>query len=332
MTYQDSGFCEHITIDYNNYRPHIDNDEIARDILSGLTRRNKHISCKYFYDAIGSKLFEEITRLPEYYLTRVEKRLLNELSLHIGNKLANTDIIELGSGDCSKISILLAGVPARDIASIRYIPVDVSHAAIKESANILNTLFPGLRIHGLIADFTSQLSGLPEEKKRLFCFLGSTIGNFSRSDSIALLKDIGGIMQTGDMLLVGFDMVKDVETIETAYNDSSRVTEAFNKNILHVANTLAGTDFNPDDFGHVAFYNEEYSRIEMHLRALDDLVITSPHLAETIFIERGETIHTENSHKYTDKRIKELASHAGLSIHNTYRDQDNWFSLIQLRK
>ena len=184
----------------------------------------------------------------------------------------------------------------------------------------------------MVADFTKQFSYIPEGAKRLFCFLGSTIGNFSKSQNTTYLRNLRKVMQVDDMLLIGFDMVKSKDIIEKAYNDSSLVTADFNRNILNVVNTLVGTNFIPNTFEHVAFYNEEYSRIEMHLKALEDLEISCPNLPNKIFIERGETIHTENSHKYTEEHIKELVSNAGLVIQNKFIDKNKWYSLIQLHK
>jgi L-histidine N-alpha-methyltransferase len=331
MRYQESTFCREGAYTLHNHMPDIDEDRVIGDLLKGLTCSRKYISCVYFYDAKGSKLFEKITRLPEYYLTRLEKDLLREAALELGSTLHDTDIIEFGSGDCSKISILFDAVPPDDMGSIRYVPVDVSRSAVEESADILVDLFPGLAIHGIIADFERRFSCIPEGTGRLFCFLGSTIGNFSNGRAVKFLSDLREVMRPDDMLLVGFDMVKEKEIIERAYNDSSLVTAEFNKNILNVVNALAGTNFTPDTFEHVAFYNGIDSRIEMHLRALEDLVISCPHVPDGIRIVRGETIHTENSHKYTTERMEELVSRAGLKVQTRYTDGDEWYSLALLR-
>ena len=161
MNHRESIFCEQAKYEIDTYLPENENDTVIREILDGLTSGKKCISSKYFYDAAGSKLFEKITRLPEYYLTRIEKNLLKEVSPRIADKLINACIIELGSGDCSKISILLHAVPAAGIESIRYIPVDVSRSAIEGSAAVLLKLFPGLHIHGMVADFTQHVSSIP---------------------------------------------------------------------------------------------------------------------------------------------------------------------------
>jgi L-histidine N-alpha-methyltransferase len=301
-------------------------------ILGSLTSDHKHISSRYFYDEIGSKLFEEITFLPEYYLTRTEKNILKQACFQIAGKLKDGDIIELGSGGSSKISLLLESIPAESIGSVRYIPVDVSQAAIENSAKILIKNFPGLKIHGVVADFEKQLNRIPGGAKRLICFFGSTIGNLSRKESLKFMADLGGIMPSGGMLLLGVDRVKSRDVLEKAYNDSKDITAKFNRNILNVINNLVGTNFNPDMFDHIAFYNEDHSRIEMHLKAMERMEISSPHLSGKIKIRKGETIHTENSHKFTSKHIDDLARAGGLEIKNIFTDNNKWFSLIQFLK
>jgi L-histidine N-alpha-methyltransferase len=208
----------------------------------------------------------------------------------------------------------------------------VSNDAIEKSASILLMEYPGIKIHGIVADFISQLNVLPSDTKKIICLLGSTIGNFSLEKALQFLTDLSNIMHTGDILLLGFDMVKNKEILEKAYNDKHKITEQFNKNILRVVNNHIGTDFDPDKFDHIAFYNEEYSRIEMHLKALEDVEIYCPHPPMTISIKEGETIHTENSHKFTNEHITWLASGADLDISKIYTDVKNWFSLVYLIK
>jgi len=306
--------------------------ETVKALLDGLKSDHKHVSSKYFYDSVGAKLFQEITLLPEYYLTRTEKEILRGASIQIAGHMRGTDIIELGSGDSSKISIVLGSMPGEHIASIRYIPVDVSRASIEDSAEILNKSFPGLKIHGVVADFEKQLDLIPGGEERLICFFGSTIGNLARNESRRFMAELGRIMKPGGMLLLGIDMVKDKHVLENAYNDSDRTTEKFNRNILNVVNKLAGTDFDPVLFDHVAFYNEDQSRIEMHLKATRDMEISSPHLNGRIMIQKGETIHTENSHKFNLRHIDELASAGGLEIKNIFTDKNRWFSLVHFLK
>jgi L-histidine N-alpha-methyltransferase len=320
------------TATVDNFLLKIGRDAVVESIASGLTSRKKYISCIYFYDAVGSKLFEKITHLPEYYLTRTEKNLLAEAALHVCNKLKNIDIVELGSGDCSKISILLEAIPPRFLRSVRYIPVDVSQSVVEESAAILVSTFPGMSIHGVVADFMKQLDLIPKGLTRFFCFLGSTVGNLSKGDAIGFFRILGGAMQTGDMLLLGADMVKSKDVLEKAYNDTEGVTAEFNRNILNVVNNIANTNFRPEAFEHVAFYNEELSRIEMHLKAKEDVEVKSPHIKRKIVIRKGESIHTENSHKFTHEYIKDFALAAGLEIQHIFSDEKKWFSLILLAK
>ncbi|MFW6121563.1 MAG: L-histidine N(alpha)-methyltransferase, partial [Petrotogales bacterium] len=167
---------------------------------------------------------------------------------------------------------------------------------------------------------------------KVFCFLGSTIGNLSMKKAQQFLVQLSEIMHSGDLLLLGFDMVKNKDILEKAYNDSKNVTERFNKNILNVVNSHIGTNFDPDNFEHVAFYNERFSRIEMHLKAIKDIEISCPSLPSNIYIEKGDTIHTENSYKFTDENVKSLAFGAGLEIQNIFTDRNKWFSLVQLIK
>ena len=306
--------------------------KIEKNIIEGLSNSSKKISCVYFYDDKGSKLFEEITKLPEYYLTRTEIPLLKKAALSISDKLRNIDIIEFGSGDCTKISILLENVPKEFIDTICYVPFDVSYAAVEKSSNILSDKFPEVKIHGIVADFNSRLKVFPKNTKKAFCFLGSTIGNFSLEEAQEFLVKLSKIMHSGDLLLLGFDMVKNKEILEKAYNDIQNITEKFNKNILNVVNNLIGSDFKPDNFEHIAFYNEQFSRIEMHLKAVKDIEIQSTISPINFFIKKGETIHTENSYKFTDEDILSLASGAELEIQKIFTDENKWFSLVQLIK
>lgn len=308
------------------------NQNQENNLIQSLIGPSKSIPCVFFYDANGSKLFEDITQLPEYYLTRTEKSILEKAIPRLMEKFKDVDIVEFGSGDCSKISIFLESIPNSYIDSISYIPLDVSIDAVEKSSNILINKFPGLQIKGIIADFQSQLDVIPHDKKKVFCLLGSTIGNFSMVEAQKFLTNLSKIMKSEDILLIGFDMVKEKEIIEKAYNDSKKITEKFNKNILNAVNELICTDFNQDDFDHVAFFNEEESRIEMHLRAKKDLEIYSSCYDIKLQINKDESIHTENSYKFTEKNIEELALYSGLEIENIFTDENKWFSLVQLIK
>jgi L-histidine N-alpha-methyltransferase len=316
----------------DNFLKKLGTQAVINNIIDGLTSHEKHMSCLYFYDAAGSKLFEEITRLPEYYLSRTEKRLLGEAAFYVRNKLKQIDIVELGSGDCSKISILLEAVPCQHLDSVRYVPVDVSQTAVEESVAVLVKAFPGMYVRGVVADFIHQLDMIPMGLKRFFCFFGSTVGNLSMADARGFFRVLGDAMSEGDMLLLGMDMVKEKSILEKAYNDSKGVTAKFNLNILNVMNDIAYTNFDPTAFEHLAFYNEKFSRMEMHLKAVKDMEIKSPLIKRDIFIRKGETIHTENSHKFTMASVQALASAAGLDIEHVFCDEKKWFSLVLLTK
>lgn len=320
------------TVEIHNVLHKKSKKQQIQQILSDLQGSSKSISSIYFYDANGSALFEKITTLPEYYLTRTEIPLIEEAALVLCSDLHDAEIIEFGSGDCTKISLLLEAIPTQSHHTITYIPFDVSDDAIKQSSQILLETFPHIAVKGIVADFMTQLTVINTSKPAMFCFLGSTIGNLSMKQAAHFLTQISTIMKTEDNLLIGFDMVKDKKILEQAYNDRQQVTEIFNKNILHVINKRVGTDFNPSDFDHVAFFNESQSRIEMHLQAKKPITITCPDPYEQILIKENERIRTEYSYKFTDEHIEILAENAGLYIQEVFTDDKHWFSLVQFKK
>lgn len=286
----------------------------------------------FFYDEHGSKLFEQITQLPEYYLTRTELPLIKQAAKEIATKLTDFDIVEFGSGDCTKISVILKNIPPRTRNTVCYRPIDISQTAITESADFLLQQFPDITIQGIVADFMTQLQMIPHHKTTVFCFLGSTIGNFDMDEAVQFLSNIRNHMDGDDLLLVGFDMQKNKTILEKAYNDSEEITKLFNKNILNVINAQVGTQFDAEKFNHVAFYNESLSRIEMHLQATEDMQISCPYLDSPLFLKEGERIHTENSYKFSKNQIEQLAKKTGLSINNHYTDEQQWFSLVVFKK
>ena len=306
-------------------------EEIISEILTGLTVPQKHISSRFFYDESGSALFKEITGLPEYYLTRTEKSILVEAATGIVNSVNIKNIVELGSGDCSKISILLDAIPANYIKEITYLPVDISKTSIVKSAEMLSEKYPGIRIHGILANFMSHISLIPHIENKLICFFGSTLGNLTKKQEITFLMNIKSWIRPGDQLLIGFDMVKDIRILERAYNDQQGKTAEFNKNILNVINHLAKTNFDPCQFEHNSFYDVAENRIEMHLKSLANIKVSSPYLKSNIIIKAGETIHSENSHKYESAYIHHLAGITGLQIKDIYTDCNNWFSLVHFQ-
>lgn len=319
-------------ITLSNCLPPLNSEETVAEIIQGINSVPPYIPSRFFYDGTGSALFEEITRLPEYYPTRTEKAILRENADVITGDLENADIVELGSGDCSKISILFDAIPAERRETISYIPVDVSRAAIVKSAETLSRKYPEISIHGMLADFLKYLGDIPGENRKVICFFGSTIGNLDPVQTSRFLLNISSEMREGDQFLLGLDMVKDIRVLEDAYNDSHKVTAAFNKNILNVVNRYAKTDFDPLLFDHIAFYNKAETRIEMHLKVMEQMDITSPYFPDPVHLEKGGTIHTENSRKFTFRDTREFFELTGLKLKQVYSDNRRWFSLVHLVK
>jgi L-histidine N-alpha-methyltransferase len=319
-------------ISITNFLQEIGQDEVITEITSGLQAETKTISSKYLYNKKGSLLFEEITRLREYYPTRTEKGILKKISPGLMEKYGNYEIIELGPGDHSKISILLSAASALELANIRYMPLDISQPALRNSAEELVRLFPNLLVEGYAVDFLSQFEPIKRERPALICFFGSTIGNFEWDTSLELLNNISRQMKKGDILLLGMDLVKPEPILHIAYNDARGVTEEFNLNILNCVNELIKSDFNSNDFNHLAFFNREKSRIEMHLVARHNIIVQSPYFIKALQLESGENIHTENSHKYTQGDIEKIVESTGLQLNQTHTDANDWFALTEFQK
>ncbi len=319
-------------VSLKNFLPQTGKEILQQEILEGLGGKQKRLNSKFFYDARGSELFEKITALPEYYPTRTEKSIIHKVAPQVMNRLNGHAIIELGSGDCSKISLLLKGRDGGVYDGVHYLPVDFSPAALEKAAGILTTNFDGLNISAIAADFTSQLHLIPRNGSALICFFGSTLGNLEQADASGMLEKISSFMGKGDFLLLGLDMVKPVNILLDAYNDSQGVTAAFNKNILRVVNAIAGLDFDESRFVHRAIYNAEKQRIEMHLVAGENMEVRSDLTDEPVRFTKGETIHTENSHKYSPAGIRRLAAEAGLQIRKVHHDPQKWFALVEMAK
>ncbi len=315
-------------LDIKNYLPHIGRTRVHDEIMTGLMAPQKYIPSKYFYDTRGSELFEEITSLDEYYPTRTEKQILSNLFNILKINLRHMSIVELGSGDPSKITLLLQQQPDRVLRTINYYPVDICESEIIKSVEALSEQFPLHTINGIVADFQQQLHVLPKDGQRLFCFFGSTIGNFTMEEAERFIRQLEKEMQPGDRFLLGVDMVKDTDVVERAYNDSQGVTAQFNLNMLNVVNGLLGTDFRAHDFEHLAFFNKEKSCIEMHLRALKDIIVMPRDSSDFITLKKNETIRTENSHKFTYDKIKQLCQWGGFSQYTICHDPQGWFSVV----
>ncbi len=332
MIFSESATLPSHRIKFTSFFNEIDANDIRMELQHGLFQKNKSISSKFFYDDSGSNFFEDITMLDEYYPTRTEQQILTDLAKQHYFKFNELDIVEFGSGDCSKISILLASVNPPELEKLRYLPVDVSDLALNKSAEELIQKFDGINVQCIHADFLSQQHLIPHERKRYFCFFGSTIGNLDEGSAIKFLAELNNSMLPGDKLLIGFDLVKEQEIIHAAYNDSKGVTAAFNKNILKVVNGYLSCNFMLEDFEHLAFYNQDLERIEMHLVANKDVQVTSILFEEPLVIKKGEHIHTENSHKYTLQKINRFAQETDFAVHKIHTDKKNWFALAEFEK
>jgi dimethylhistidine N-methyltransferase/glutamate--cysteine ligase len=302
------------------------NPVMLAEVKSGLALEQKELSPKYFYDARGSRLFEEITTLDEYYPTRTERAMLIALMPEIIREVKSVSLIELGAGSAEKSRIILDAM--REAGSLEtYVPIDVSAEFLTQTARRLRVEYPGTRVSPAVADITGTLNLPIFPRPSLFAFLGSTIGNFEDGPAIALLKRIATEMQPGDRFLMGADLVKDRAVLEAAYNDSREITAQFNLNVLRVLNRELGTTFDEGAFRHTAFFNPVQSRIEMHLIATRRQVVDVPGLGEVPFRE-GESIRTEISRKFTRPMLEEMFSEAGLAIERWDTDANNWYALM----
>lgn len=323
-------FCKATGITIQNHLDTRFNEQIARDVMNGLTAPQKYLPSKYFYDARGSQLFEEICLLPEYYLTRTEMAILKGSAKEIMKKFRGGDLIELGSGANWKIRMLIEAVDISQRSRIRYVPVDVSASALIEASEELLDIYPEIEVMGIIADFVHPMEFIPSDRDKLITFFGSTIGNLDEEECHVFLRSISENMKEGDRFVFGLDMLKPREIIEAAYNDSRNITSEFNKNILNVVNRELNGDFDPSHFDHVAFFNEEKEQIEMHLRANRRVVVEIGDLNLSVTLERGETIRTEISRKFSRESAEAMISKAGLGIEAWFSDPEEWFSLLKL--
>ncbi|MFD7721384.1 L-histidine N(alpha)-methyltransferase [Streptomyces sp. NPDC059814] len=296
---------------------------LRADVLHGLTRQPKTLPPKWFYDARGSKLFEEITRLPEYYPTRAEREILIDRADAIATASGARTLVELGSGSSEKTRHLLDALPRLHT----YVPVDVSESALRGAAEALLKERPGLSVHALIADFTGALS-LPETPgPRLVAFLGGTIGNLLPQERAAFLASVRSLLSPGDSLLLGTDLVKDEEVLVAAYDDAAGVTAAFNRNVLSVVDRELGADFEPADFEHVARWNPAREWIEMRLRARRDLTVKIPELDLVVPFEAGEELRTEVSAKFREEGVRDELDRAGMRLAQWWTDAAGRFAL-----
>lgn len=313
--------------------------EFSRAVRDGLGSSRKTLPCEYFYDAEGSKLFEAICELPEYYPTRTEDALLRDYADEMTDNLGAhawearlPTIVELGSGSATKTRRLITSALAR-CDRLRYVPIDVSGSALEESIAGLSARFPRLQLTGCLADYQRGLRWVArrDDGPRLIVFLGSSLGNAERPQAVALLSLIAQTMRPEDRFLLGTDMVKDRSILEPAYDDAQGVTAAFNRNILTRIDRELGADFQPDQFDHRAIYVPSRGRIEMHLVSPIVQSVHIPGAGLNISFAPGESIHTENSHKYTRGQLLEMAAEAGFEEERVWTDSRKWFQVQRWR-
>lgn len=300
--------------------------ELAEDARRGLTARPKALPPKWFYDARGSRLFERITALPEYYQTRTERAILERVAPEVVRRCRPEALVELGAGSAAKTRLLLTAM-RREGELRSYAPVDVSGEALEETVRRVAEEYPGVRVVGVVADFESPLALPFADQRRLVAFLGSTIGNLEADAASAFLGRIARVLGAGEGLLVGFDLVKDPERLVRAYDDAAGVTAAFNRNVLRVLNRELDADFDPEAFAHRAVWNEREARIEMYLVAERALTVRLEALDLEVRFEQGEPLLTELSHKYTRASVERLLSGAGLALLRWSTDEEGLFAL-----
>jgi L-histidine Nalpha-methyltransferase len=304
---------------------------MAAEVRAGLTAQPmKRLPCAWFYDDVGSGLFDRITRLPEYYLTRTEDRILAAVVPALVGSLKPEELLELGSGMGTKIRRFLDAMQRLGTLR-RCVLVDVSAETLEASAHALGSDYPGLEVTGLVGDFTHDLARAPRGRARLGLFLGSTIGNLPHAEQPAFLRALRGTLAPGEAFLVGYDLAKDPAVLHAAYNDAAGVTAAFNLNILRVVNARLGGDLDPNAFAHRAFYDAEQGWIEMRLTSLRAQKARLRALDMDLTLAAGEEIRTEVSCKHTRPGVEASLVGTGLRLERWLTDADGWFALALLR-
>ena len=299
---------------------------LRRDVRHGLAQSPKTLPPKWFYDAKGSDLFDQITRLPEYYPTRTEASILQERAADIAAASGADTLVELGSGTSEKTRLLLDAM--RDSGALkRFIPFDVDPSVLRDAAAALHAEYPDIEIDVVCGDFERDLDTVPKVGRRMFVFLGSTIGNLTPEPRAEFLAALAGTMQPGDSLLLGTDLVKDVGRLVRAYDDSAGVTAAFNRNVLTVVNRELDADFDLDAFDHVARWNPERERIEMWLRSTADQRVRIAQLDLTVDFAAGEEMLTEVSCKFRPEGVEAELAAAGLRRTSWWSDGAGDFGL-----
>ncbi|KDN19509.1 L-histidine N(alpha)-methyltransferase [Amycolatopsis rifamycinica] len=300
--------------------------ELRADVVAGLTAAQKWLPPKWFYDADGSELFEKITQLPEYYPTRSEREVL---AAHAGDVAKLTEahtLVELGSGSSEKTRLLLDALTGHGTLEA-FVPLDVSESALAEAAEAISKDYPGLAVRGVVGDFTQHLGLIPGGRPRVVAFLGGTIGNFLPAERAAFLHSVREVLDEGEWLLLGTDLVKDVRILERAYDDAAGVTAEFDKNVLRVLNARLGANFDLDEFEHVAHWDAGNEWIEMRLRARRELTVEIPGADLTVTFAAGEHIRTEISAKFRPSGVEAELAAAGFALEHWWTDSQQRFGV-----
>jgi len=301
------------------------------DVRAGLTSTPKQLPPVYFYDDRGSRLFDEITRLPEYYPTRAERSILEAHAAEMVRTAGADVLVELGAGTCDKSRVLLDAMRDQGLLSA-YVPLDVSDTTLWEAATALADEYPGLSVRAVVGDFHRHLDQLGAPGRRLFAFLGGTIGNFEPAQRAAFLGSLADTMRPGDRFLLGTDVIKDPARLVAAYDDADGVTAEFNRNVLHVLNRELGADFVPDRFAHVARWNADDHRIEMWLRSLDGCRVQVADLGLEVAFAPGEEMLTEISTKFSLDALRDELEACGLVVDTTWAADGDEFVLTMARR
>jgi len=314
---------------------HLNADEAAAalraDALAGLTATPKTLPPRWFYDERGSELFDQITRLPEYYPTRAERAILAARAPEIAAATRAETLVELGSGTSEKTRLLLTAL--REAGALRrFVPFDVDPSVLRSAAAALVEECPGLEVEAVVGDFTRHLDRLPQGGRRLVAFLGSTIGNLEPSERADFLAELAGTLAPGDFLLLGTDLVKDPARLVHAYDDAAGVTAAFNRNVLAVINRELGADFEVEAFEHVAKWNADEEWIEMWLRSPVAQTVKVPELDLIVEFGAGEEMRTEISAKFRQEKVRAELAAAGLELAEWWTDPEGDFALSLARK
>ncbi len=313
---------------------HLDDDDLARtlraEVITGLTAEHKWLSPKWFYDARGSELFEQITELSEYYPTRTERKILQDRAGDIARGTGARTLIELGSGYSTKTRLLLDALTAGGTLET-FVAMDVSPSALNAAATQIGADYPGLHVHNIVGDLTRHLGHLPKATDRMIVFLGGTIGNLMPAERAVFFADIRAVLEPGEHLLLGTDLVKSPRVVVPAYDDARGVTADFNRNVLRVLNQGLDADFDLDGFAHVALWNAEQEWIEMRLRARWPMRVTVPGVDLVVDFAAGEELRTEVSAKFRHEGVQKELAEAGFALDHWWTDEQGLFAVSLAR-